>query len=233
MKKTVPISIRTYLEEVLIENPNLIRAVFEEKSVVVFKEKHDFDSPFYFRLEIVNVDQTGKTLYTVEYLPENHDNLKPRRHANSLEGLKKDIKTWLTLLVEYNKKSIIFDDSITQKYYDDIESKFQIVDEDADFAPHNFEQQEHLQTFLERAKHQIEAHLTPENQSEANEIIKEINETKDKISKSTKSENVSRIRRLIAKAHKFKYEVGKELLIEFMAEAIKLAISASIGGLLR
>lgn len=231
MKKTVPISIRTFLEQVLKENPFLIRAVFEEKSVVVFKEKNDLDSPFYFRLESINVNQSG-TSYTVEYLPENANNLNPKRHSNSLEGLKNDIKTWLGLLIEYNKDSIIFDDVITQKYYDELETKFKIIDEDADFAPHNFQQQEYLHNFLQNAKLKIQAASSPENKIEALEIIKNIDEAKDKISKSTKSENVNRVRKIIAKAYKMRYEIGKELMIDFTSDTIKALLGMALGALL-
>lgn len=203
MKKIVPISILTHLEEVLTEHPNMIRAVFEEKSIVVFKEKFDFGSPFYFKIESINVDDIGRTSYTVEYLPYNQNNLNPRRHSNLLDGLKVDIIIWLSLLVEYNKESIIFDDAITQKYFEYLEPKFKIIDEDADLAPHNFEQQEHLQGFLENAKLKIEAAITPESQHEAEEILNDIQKAKEKISKSTKSENVNRVRKIIAKAYKY------------------------------
>ena len=126
----------------------------------------------------------------------------------------------------------MFDDPITQKYYDDLESNFKIIDEDADFAPHNFEQQKHLQEFLENAKRKIEAATTPENQHETEEIVKNINEAKDKVSKSTKAENVNRVRKIIAKAYKLRYDIGKELLLEFTADAVKFAIGTAIGALL-
>ncbi len=232
MKKTVPILVRKALEKVLDENPTLIRAVFDEKAVVIFKEKYDFESPFYFKLIAVNVNDSGKTTYTVEYLPSNYENLKSRRHSNSLEGLNDDIKTWINLIIEYNKESIIFDDKITQKYYDDLEPQFTIIDKDADFAPYSFAQQEQLQKYLDFARQKIEAQVTPENKTEAEEIIKEITEAKDVISKSTKSENISRIRKIIAKAHKMKYDIGKELLIEFLADAAKWIGSVAIDALL-
>ncbi len=232
MKKSVPISIRKILEKVLDDNPSLIRAVPDDKSVVIFKEKYDFDSSFYFKLESINVTQNGRTIYTIEYLPSNNENLKPKRHSTNSEELNTDIKTWIDLLIEYNKESIIFDDKITQKYYEDLEPQFTIIDKDADFAPHSFEQQEQLQKYLDFARHKIEVQVTSENQVEAEEIIKEIIEAKDVISKSTKTENISRIRKIIAKAHKMKYEIGKELLIEFLSDAAKWIGSAAIGALL-
>lgn len=232
MKKTVPIALRNYLDEVLKGSPNLIKPFFEDKSVVVFKEKHDTNSPFYFKVEEVNTDQNGKTSFTVEFVPSNYENLKPTRHAVPIESLKNNIKTWLSLIIEYNKESLVFDDPITKKYFDDLEPQFIIIDKDADFNPHSFEQQEKLQQYLDFAKHKIEAHITPENKAEASEIIKEIEETKEIISKSTKAENVSRIRKIIAKAHKFKYQIGKELLIEFLADAVKWIGTAAAGALL-
>jgi uncharacterized protein (UPF0332 family) len=232
MKKTIPIAFRNYLDDLVKGNPNLIRPVFEDKFVVVLREKHDANSPFYFRLEEINTDQHGKTSFIVEFVPSNYENLKPVRYAATFEMLKENVKTWINLLIEYNKDSLVFDDPITQRYYEDLEPQFTIIDKDADFAPHSFEQQEQLQKFLDFARQKVEAHTTPENKIEAEEIIKEIAEAKDVISKSTKSENTNKIRKIISRIYKINYDVGKELLIEFLTDAAKWIGSAAAGALL-
>lgn len=229
MKKTIPLALITHLDKVIKDSPVMIKPIFEDNFVVTFKEKNDTESPFYFRIESINVDKTGVTTYTVEYLPENVVNLNPRRHSNSLDGLlKNDLKVWLSLLIDYNKPSAIFDDLILQKYYDEISLDFEISDEDANYAPHSFNQQASLIKFLDISKSKIQESTTERNKIEADDIIKDIEESKELISKSTKVENVGRVRKILAKICKFSFEIGKELLIQFTTEAIKSLGSGNI-----
>lgn len=232
MKKKVPLAIRSYLDKVLAGNLNLIKAVIEKDTVVTFKEKSDPKSPFYFKVESVNTKSNTKTSYTVSFVPSNRENFHPTRHAVHLDALQKNISTWLELLKEYNKESIIFEDTITQKYYEELEPEIRIIDEDAETAPFNFKQQEFVLSFLQKAKNLIESNRNEENEKEANEIVEDIQEAEKSVSKSTKSENVSRIRKIIAKAYKFRHDLGKELLIEFTADLIKLLAGAAAASLL-
>lgn len=187
MKRNIPLVIRVYLEKVLSENPNLIKSVFDNDSVVIFKEKKVNDSPFYFNLESINLETNGRTSYTVNYSPSNRENMNSKKSRLYLDGLETVIDSWIDLIQEFDEPSFLFDDLITQKYYDDIYTNIKIVDEDADYAPFDFEQQDYLLKYLDKAKDLIESEKTDDNSEEAIEILSDIEQSKNLLSKSTKN----------------------------------------------
>ncbi|MBP6237177.1 MAG: hypothetical protein KA270_05380 [Saprospiraceae bacterium] len=220
MKKQIPFAIREIVDKTLSDNPNLIKATFKENSVVVFKEKYDDDSNFFFTIESINSLKGGETTYTISFMPCNFNNFSSKRHTTILNAVEKDFQTWVKILNEYNKESIIFDDTITQKYFENLESDIKILDDDAETAPFKPEQQEHINVILNNSIKLIEANKDEENRNIADEIIKDIESTKKTLSKSTKNEVIVKIKKIIAKSYKFNLEVGKAILVEFTKESI-------------
>lgn len=233
MKKKIPLALRNLLDKSLSESPSIIRAEIDSNAIVIFKEKNDTTSPFYFKVESVNTQNKAETTYIVEFLPSNPENFNSQRHAASLEIVARNIKNWLNLLREYNKESLIFEDIFTQKYYEELEPQFVLLDEDANLVPFNLKQQDYILSFLKSAKQLVEKQKNFDNDEETKEIVLEIEETEKLMSKSTKSENLNRIRKIIAKVYKFRYELGKELLIEFTADVLKAVLSAIGASILR
>ncbi len=220
MKKQIPFAIREIVDKTLSDNPNLIKAIFKENSVVVFKEKYDEDSNFFFMIESINSQKGGETSYTISFMPCNFNNFSTQRHTALLSTIEKNFQTWINILNEYNKESIIFDDTITQKYFDDLETYIRIVDEDAETAPFKPEQQEHINAILNNSIKLIELNTDEENRNIAAEIINDIESAKKTLSKSTKNEVIVKIKKIIAKSNKFNLEVGKAILVEFTKESI-------------
>lgn len=244
MKKRLPRTLTEVLEKVLVKDKHLLNFGSSIRYLLKITEKNDPDSPFYFgilyrqdrpmnvepiyeedyRAQEANADDRANNReYTCEYLPSNLENTSSAYINVSLDEIPEHLKTWIGFLKEYNKESILFDDPIVNKYYNDLEGLFNLTDEDADYAPHSFVEQEALSEYYDRAKILIEA--ADINQSEREELQAEIIEAEQNISRSTKTANISAIRKLLARALKFKRELGKELLIELCKEGLKWLVT--------
>lgn len=219
MKKNIPIAIRALIEEISDSGKNLCKAVFDENCVLLLKDS-DKDSDYYFRIKTVIYDQSsGNTNYDIDYKPCSEEHLNPKVTTQKIDGVKALFKTWKKLLEESNKPFFLFEDEITQSYYDELEPNFEIVDEDAPFKPFKIDQQKAIVIFLDKVKSIISEEV--EQDSDLIETISLIEESKKSISKSTKKEVIQKIRRIIAKGFKMGLEVGGKLLIEFTTEFVK------------
>jgi len=137
-KKTVPLRIRNLIDKLYSENSHLIKPHFEEDCFVNFKEIDDDSSEFYFKI----YSQTSGDTCSINYLPYNDVSPKSSGYAGcNLDTVEKQFNVWITLIKKYNERSIVFEDNITQKYYDDLEVYFKVMDEDADYAPFKFKKQ--------------------------------------------------------------------------------------------
>lgn len=217
MKKTIPIAIRKVLEELSKNRSDLFFIEFEKGSVITFKDV-DTSTDFKFQLETINVTNSGTT-YTINYNPYNEENLKQHRTSTELKHIKGHFEKWLNLLTEINKESPLFDDPITQSYYEEIEPSFEIVDKDADYKTFSIKQQKMITAFLDKAYEVIEE--KGDNSVENEEVKNLIEQTRKDLSKSTKKRVIKNIRSIIAKGFKIGLEVGEKLLIEFTTELAK------------
>lgn len=225
MKKNIPIAIRALIEEISDLGKNLCKAEFDENGVLLLKDS-DIDSDYYFRIKAVKYDNSsGKTNYDIEYKPCSEEHLNPYITTQKIDGVKALFKTWKRLLEESNKPFSLFEDEITQSYYDEIEPNFEIVDEDASFKPFKIDQQKAIVIFLDKIKSIISEEA--EQDSDLLETMSLIEESKKSISKSTKKIVIQRIRRIIAKCFKMGLDVGERLLIEFTTELSKKIILGS------
>jgi|GEM_PF-4912883 hypothetical protein len=217
MKKTIPLAIRRVLEELSQDRRDLFIIEFEKGSVITFKDI-DSISTFRFQLETINVTNS-KTSYVINYNPSNEENLNPIRTGAELNQIKGHFEKWLSLLSEINKESPLFDDPITQSYYDELEPSFDIIDKDANYKTFSINQQKLIVHFLNAAHTIIEEQNNMDIEGE--EVINLITETKKSLSKTTKKKVIKCIRLIIAKGFKIGLEIGEKLLIEFTTELTK------------
>lgn len=214
MKKTIPIAIRRVLEGLAQTKSDLFNVEFEKGSIITFKDT-DTNTDFCFRLEKINV--TGaKTSYSLYFKPSNVNNLEPVSTGSNLETIKTHFNNWLNLMTEINKKSPLFDDHITQSYYDEIEPEFDIIDKDAEYKTFSIKQQKLICSFLDKAQVVIQEQSKKDKDFE--EVSELIIETKQDLSKTTKKKVIKNIRTIIAKGFKMGLQVGERLLIDFSTE---------------
>jgi hypothetical protein len=75
MKKSIPLAIRKLIDELASNQKNLLTRIFDDNSVIKFLD-NDPQSVFYFELQEIITDNSGKTSYRINYLPTNEENLR-------------------------------------------------------------------------------------------------------------------------------------------------------------
>jgi len=220
MKKTVPLSIRRMIDSYTKEHPDLFKVVSNKSDIIKLVDA-DPESDFYFQIYDAQENHSSNKkpadiLFSVYYVPYHHDILEPVDLNLNRDNLKIHFEKWIKFLIDFNKPSVAFEDNISQAYYDELEPKFQNVDEDADFAPFSIEQQKTITLFLNECKKVVNAQK--KDIGDAKSIVALIEETKRTMSRSTKKEVVNTIRKIIAKSFKMGLDIGERLLVKFTAE---------------
>ncbi|NVO09396.1 MAG: hypothetical protein HXX16_05485 [Bacteroidales bacterium] len=225
MKKKIPLGIRKILDEVSSKAKELISIELNKGIIITLKDR-DLESDYFFCILGINPHNAGKITYQIEYKPYNEETLSVKKINATLLGMKSELENWLKLLEESNKESLLFEDQITQKYYDDLEPKFEILDNDAYIKPYSIEQQKQILLYLDKASEFIN-NSELKNKTEIEEINYLIVETKETISNSTKKQVVEKIRKIVAKTFKISLQIGEKLLVDFAAELTKKMITGN------
>tara|TARA_B110000503_G_C6961321_1_gene335191 strand:- start:35 stop:712 length:678 start_codon:yes stop_codon:yes gene_type:complete len=219
MKKKIPIGLRKILDAESIGNNEIFTTEFTDNCIIRFKDT-DIESDYFFEITKINLSQVLNDIsYSIKYKPSNEMTTELGSTSTKLSGFRDYFKKWKALLIESNKESPLFDDYFTQTYFEELEPKFEILDEDADFKPYSIEQQKRIIKFLDNVEKIITEQGTDEQIEK--ETIALITETKTNISKTTKKNVVKNIRKIIAKGFKIGLLVGEKLLIEFTTELAK------------
>ena len=228
MKRNIPLSLRKAIEEVAVNYKNLFTIESNESALVIFKDKEK-DSDFYYNIIKANTETNNQRSYLVEYKPINEDSLSINKQNMSITSIKVTLTAWLKLILEINKESPIFDDPIVQSYYDELETEFEILDEDAEVKTYSIDQQRKIIEFLSHITLTLQSYeeYKDYNKAEIKEITDLVEETKKTISRSTKREVFNKIRKVFAKIFKLGLEIGEKLLVEFSTEFAKKMITGN------
>lgn len=153
MKKKIPLKIRTILEKILKGKDQPFRIQYDNySSIVIFKDL-DPNSNFYLNIKKVNIENVNNRItYDIQYKPYSEATLDSKNKTVLPEELEIIILEWRDLLLKFNEESPIFDDTIVQSYFEEIEPEFEILDEDANYKPYPIDHQKQIILFLEKAK---------------------------------------------------------------------------------
>lgn len=221
-KKDIPLVVLETLEPYLKKNDEKFEIADPKESLLRIIDS-DSDSDFYF--EVVNFQiSDGKTLLQLDYKPQNKSNTgayKPKIDHTQLDG---HFKNWTTRLSEYAKVESIYDDPILKQNAEKFFQKFDIIDEDAEYASFDLEQQLFLEEYLDNTKKKLEKLKKGKSDNEIIELDileKEAEEIKSALTKESKKKIIKRLSRFWGKAQKTGLEVIKEIFISVSAELAK------------
>jgi len=221
LKKQIPLSLRKIIEDNFKGKYHLFTITPSSSTNVLLSIKEsDEASRFYFWINDIVV-RNSKTYYTISYMPTNSENMEAYSESVLLDSLERALSGWINRVEAYNEKSIIFDDPIIQKYYNDLEPDFQIVDEDAEYSPYSYEQQDKLLELYDKAKILIEENRNSDNSEYAQIILDEINKAETTIHIEPKKQVVNRVRTITAMCMKYGRNVAKAIIAEFLVEVGK------------
>lgn len=219
MKKEIPIALKTLLDKRLKESNGLFNKSFSSDYVVRLNDS-DPDSDYYFEIRQTNKKERGKEdTYSVVYEPYQRSKVGEITVEVDLKGLENHFDAWLKLLEEANTKGPLFDDTITQAYYDELEPNFKIIDEDADYKPFSINQQKLIVSYLDKVKEIIENGV--KNDPDKNNTIELIEKTKLSITKSTKKKVIENVRKIGAKAYKIGLQIGEKVTVLWISQFLK------------
>lgn len=219
MKTKLPLEI---LEILHPSNTKLHLVTVETNANIILslKPKGDELKHFYFNIVKKNSEQLSghKTKYTIQHKPTDRSNTNSANRSGDIDFIKSHLDEWLNILIQYEKIETIFDDSILRKYQNDFEEKFKIVDEDAEYAPFNFESQLFLDECLDNIIEKANNEVTEENKADIQVIIKESNELKEDLTKIAKSQTIKRFAKIVGRVQKTGIKLVKEIVIKIVAE---------------
>lgn len=224
MKRTIPLALIQTIEKTVAENRHLIKFIEEDNSLLYLKDANK-ESDFYFRIKAIdNKKAGGNNDFIVEKKPFSARQVEPKGILAKYDSLENLLKQWIELLKEYNKVGSIFEDLILESYQNQVEDKFQILDEDAHVAPFDLNRQLWLEEYLDKVIETVEKRKDETNVNEVEEIIEESRQLQKELSQSTKSQVIKKLSRILAKGWKLSLDIVKELIIDVSAEVIKKSL---------
>ncbi len=227
MKKNFPIEFIRTLEDIKEQNRDIIEAQFQGKDTIILKDK-DIASNFSFTIRLVDADGGDTSTYSLSAVPASREHLTEEfTFKYSVIEIKKDIDFWIHLIKEYNKPSSLFDDPITQHYYEELNPYFEILDEDADQKPFPMLQQQLLTNYYELLIEEVIKNKDEENAAEADAVVIELKQAQKAVSKSTKKTVIRTLQRNIAKLWKFSAQVGAKAIASLTEEGVKEALKTA------
>lgn len=222
MKKKIPLILLREIQPKIDQHRKLIRPVLKTDALFHLID-NDSKSDLYFKIYNSNV---GK--YVTDFKPKNPTSILNSKSEQTLESVGKQFDTWIDIIKGYNSIVSIYDDPIIEAYQKEFETKFTIVDEDAEYAPFDLERQLFIDNYLEKIILKLEAAITENNKAEIEDIINDSKSLKNEQTQLCKKQVVERLSQIWAKTRKF----GVTLLKEIYAESKKELIKQLIKGML-
>src|ERR1700739_4510742 len=193
-KKKVPL---VFLEILKPENLKNIHPVEEEEAIMCLYD-NELGTGFYFKICSEN-PQRGEFL--LEINPPSKNSTTPLKVSNPVSTVIQRLNSWIELIDSYGKIETIYDDPIIKAYEAEFERKYDIVDEDADVAPFNLEQQGYLDGYLESVKKQIvmlKEGKSEEELKDYEEIERDTIQLQKDLTKETKRKVIKKLSRIWA-----------------------------------
>jgi hypothetical protein len=231
-KKNYPLAV---LKEMTAE----IEPVIRSKQAIAHRVKNDdvlyhivdneLGSGFYFNITKHTVNQS-RIQYFIEYRPCSALDLVSMKEWVDLKGLLEKFNTWTEIVRGYDNVSSIYEDPIIKSYRVEYEEMFKIVDEDADIAPFNLEQQKYLDGYLSKAIEEIKLATEGKSGGEKEElkiIENDLVQLKNELTKETKGRFIQKLSKILAQARKVSFELATKITVELIAEITVRALFGS------
>lgn len=221
-KKDIPLIILEALEPYLKHKDSKFEVVEPKDSLLRIIDS-DLESDFYF--EVIKFDiKNGRTYLQLDYKPQNKNstnNYRPNIEHTQLDG---HFKNWVMRLNEYDKVQSIYDDPILKKNEEKFFEKFDIIDEDADYASFDLDQQIFLEEYLTSSIKTLERLKEGKSAKEIDQIEllqSEATTIKSVLTSESKKKIIKRLSRFWGKAQKTSLEIIKEIFVSVTAELAK------------
>lgn len=217
MKRNIPLVAKRFIDKLYNDNIDFIEKQLGDGYYVRFNDRN-INSEFFFTINKAGI--TGsKFQYNISYFPDNEFGVNVRTSViQEEENVLILFKKWLDWISEYNSDSPVFDDLITQSYFDELEPKFILIDDDKFTRPFSISQQKIFCLVLDKITQVIENENLEEEKKD--EIIAIANNIKVDLSNSNKAKIINSLRKLVAKCYKIGLNIGESVIVEISKTAI-------------
>ena len=228
-KRDIPLTVleefvrlKYYCHDLQNQNYDTLAANFGDFSVYIHDKKSI--GKFYYNITNPSLDSnTHKGKVHITYKPRHQSDPGEYSTFTNIDRVGDSLAGWLDLVTAYNKISLDVNDRFIDKYQEEFFSDFRIIEDDADAAPFDDQQQKLLGYTLEAFEEAIEVIDFPEERK--SDILRDTIDLKNKIAILTKNQVVRLWSRLIAKikiqGHDFNkvfYEEARKSLAKAMLE---------------
>ena len=216
---------------------NIIRLVDNFYKKVEFQLDKEIGENFLIKFKGLNKNKTfffeitdskiigGAYQYTISMCPSNEFETKKITIRCNINQLEHKLDYWGNWIKEYSNHSPVFDDPITQSYYDEIGPKFDFLDKDKFVKPYSINQQKQIELILDKVYNIIENENAEPNKK--SELLALVESTKNATGSSVKAGIVDSLRKIVAMCYKVGLNLGEKVIVEVTAKII----SSEIGNL--
>lgn len=216
MKKKLPLSFLKGIKRGTNKSFDLIKAIYGDDFLIKFIDK-DPSSDFFF--EITKHDaRTNK--YIIRHLPSHAQNVTIHSTALSIGDVNNRLESWANTIAEYEELDTIIDDPILKSFQDEYYSSFDIVDEDAEYAPFNTDKILILDQHLSFIKDKINSYPDQEQREILKPVIVEIEKVRQHLTDKSKKWVIKNLSYIWAKLSKHSVNVLKEVVKEGQKQLI-------------
>lgn len=209
MKKNLALDLLTSFQEIAKDNLDFIKIDKGGKKLFAFIDI-DPASKFYFSV----LEKNGDDTYRVGYAPESSKSVQSALSNLSVETASKQFKEWVAIVKTYAELETVFDDPALKKHEEYFQSTFEIVDEDASYAPFEIPKQLLLASYIESIENFIEINKDDfKDETEPALLIAECQELVEELPNLSKKSVISRVSTVCAKIAKN----GMSLLKKFLS----------------
>ncbi|MGV3460561.1 MAG: hypothetical protein ACO1N9_08935 [Flavobacterium sp.] len=199
------------IRENIIHNKSLIKEINGRILDIIPVE---LDSKFIFKIVDVKLNKEGKSQFLNSYCPTSTINNEEYTAWHSLDGTLNNFKQWSTIIERYSNTH--FTDSILEQYEDEIYEGIKILDEDADEATFEFNQQILLLHHLQATKLMLAS-----KHEDVDDIIRDVETLQGEVTKLSKNAFIKKFSSILAKGKKHSMELFKDMLKDYVKDFFK------------
>lgn len=226
-KKKHPLAVIKTMKEILEQiDREIVSVEYNSESIITFRDR-DTESDFYFQINSFSFAE----LYSTIYSPRSQSDITSAKESYYVKSLIEQFKKWQNTIKEYNSISLPypFDDVVSQ-YYKEFYDDYKCVDEDAESAPFNLQQQLVIESYLDNV-----IKIASEHDGDAQDIQQLIDDAqcaKDQLTNLTKAETMTKLCTIWARARKVGLGFLRDVFISLSADLVKGGIVATVKFLL-
>lgn len=218
VKKRISVNLAKTIEPLVQQYYGLVNIVDETGYKLYFRDK-DSNSDLFFGISKETQDNNSHVIHYA-CKPINSKTGDGGSTSDRIDNFVKVFNTWLDNLKYYDAESIL-NDPILRGYQEEFYHDFKIVDEDADIASFNYDQQLRLTEFLEKVYNNIDSIKDERNEKVIEEIKNEVCDLQNKVTSETKNGFMKKLSGLFAKARKAGIKISNFIFKEFIKEFLK------------